>query len=146
MPFPYVARALDVPGDLHSGRASECTRDFLCQVCGLEVTEDRCGIATGAPTAEKYISMLEVEADHGLTHVGCARMTVKFCPAFRDGYITPMAMWLVDTASLQGCWARFVSDSLPSSVTRTSARPLMLGQLAGVERLLSPAELATAHD
>lgn len=126
-PAPYVAASVREPGVLDLGRCVEVDEGFLCAVCGVEVTESRCGIATGNPVGPVDIESLPVEDDHGLTHEKCARLTVAWCPSFANHPdLVLMAMWMVDTASVRACW-----DLLPDGLT--------LGMLSGRERLHPPA-------
>ncbi|SDH40801.1 hypothetical protein [Microbacterium sp. 77mftsu3.1] len=123
LPAPYVAASVSQPAALDFDRARETEERFLCMVCGLEVTGDRCGISTGVAAPGVADERLDVEMDHGLTHPACARMTAMMCPAFRSDYAhAPMAMWMVDTASLRAVW-----DKLDDGLT--------LGMLTGRERV-----------
>ena len=112
LPLPYVAAGPDAPGVLDYERSTAAWRDFLCQVCGLEVTDDVCGVATGAAPDENWI-----HDDNGLTHLGCARITARMCPEF-VGQDPTMLMWTVTTAELRAHWgdaARIPLSAVPSA-------------------------------
>lgn len=93
LPTPYVASSPSSPGTLHIDRNTQSAEHFLCALCGLEITEETCGIASGEP--EDGVTT-RVNYDHGVTHPRCAVMTARMCPSFRDGMVsTRMAMWIV---------------------------------------------------
>lgn len=120
-PAPYVVSSLESPGSLDSPRTDDTVQNFLCALCGLEVTDERCGIATGEPAEGADTGDLPIEYDHGLTHLKCADITVRMCPAFRDGMSSVrMAMWTVDTATLRPIFRR------------VQERGVRLGELGGV--------------
>lgn len=123
-PAPYVVSSLTSPGSLDSPRTDDTVDNFLCALCGLEVTDERCGIATGEPAEGANTGYLRIEYDHGLTHLKCAEITIRMCPAFRDGMSSArMAMWSVDTASLRPDFRRVQEGGL------------RLGDLRGVTAL-----------
>lgn len=126
-PAPYVAGSVSQPGTLDFSRSAETKRGFLCAVCGLEVTDDRCGVATGLRADGADPNELTIDEDHGLSHEKCARLTVAWCPAFTGmPGLAQMMMWMVDTDSLRRVWPRLGTD-------------LTIGQLTGKEQLLPPA-------
>lgn len=127
-PTPYVAASARNPGSLDYDRSYETIDGFLCQVCGLAVGDERCGVATALPArAGADPGTLTIEEDHGLTHEKCAQLTVAWCPAFTGNpAFTGMAMWLVDTASLRTVWPQL-------------GKTLTLGMLTGVTRIEPPA-------
>lgn len=126
-PAPYVAGSTSQPGVLDMVRSIATDKGFLCAVCGLEVTDGRCGIATAVPADGADPDLLTVDGDHGLSHVTCARMTTAWCPAFTGRPdLIPLVMWLVDTATLRAAWPRLNTD-------------LTLGLLGAREQVSVPA-------
>lgn len=110
-PTPYVAASPSSPGTLDFARTVASDKGFLCAVCGLKVTDARCGIATGAPADGADPDLLTVDGDHGLSHETCARMTTAWCPAFTGRPdLPPLLMWFVDTAALRAVWHRLDTD------------------------------------
>lgn len=81
-PQPYTAADRDV-AIIDISRNAECINDFLCSVCGLEVTENKCGITVHLDVGEPCIS----GGDVGLFHLKCAKLTAKLCPMYQETYI-----------------------------------------------------------
>lgn len=126
-PTPYVAASPRNPGSLDYDRSYETVDHFLCQVCGLAVDDERCGVATAVPAPGADPGELTIEEDHGLTHEKCTQLTVAWCPAFTGNpEFTGMVMWLVNTAGLRAAWPQL-------------GKTLNLGMLTGVTQVEAPA-------
>lgn len=77
LPVPYVAVDDDSIATLDFNRDPECTFEGLCQMCGLGFELDEL-VSIAKNDAGEVIH------DHGLTHIKCAVIVSKFCPAFSE--------------------------------------------------------------
>ena len=111
-PTPYTAESPRNPGAIDIDRNAECAYEFLCSLCGEEVTDEFCGIATGDVEKDTSYGVEPfISTDHGLTHPKCATITARMCPAFTDGkHSRPMAMWLVRSEEVIPRIAEIVSE------------------------------------